>query len=68
MQKRMNPLTVVTRDGEIWIEQVYGEDDCGVAINPDQLPTLIKWLQEAAEEIASDQGKLTPLGDQRGNG
>ena len=53
MQKRMEPLSVATTgNGQILIEQTsYGEDDARILIDPDQLPLLIKWLQEADEEI-----------------
>jgi hypothetical protein len=45
-------LVATTNDGHILIEQSgYGEDGAGILIDPDQLPLLIKWLQEADEEI-----------------
>lgn len=52
MQKRMEPVSVTTKNGQIWIEQeVMGSDDSGIVIDPSQVPTLIEWLREAAKEL-----------------
>ena len=54
MERRMEPLEVRTADdGLIWIEQDQGQEDCGIAITPEQVPILRAWLEEAAAEIAS---------------
>ena len=53
MEKRMEPLAVSTKGGQIWIEQSDVGDDNGIVIDPAQVPTLVKWLQEAAEELLS---------------
>ena len=53
----LNPLKLTTEKGQIWITQVWGIDDCGVEIDPSQLPTLMQWLQEAAAEIESKTSK-----------
>jgi hypothetical protein len=50
MEKRMEPLVVSTKDGLVWIEQSGGED-AGIVLSPEQVPTLIKWLKEAAAEL-----------------
>ena len=55
MKKRMEPLTVITRDGTIWIEQLINGDGHGVAINTDQLPMLFQWLTRAAAELNREQ-------------
>ena len=48
----MQPVKVRTNDEYIVIEQEqYPEEPVGVVIHPTQLPTLIKWLQEAAAEF-----------------
>ena len=54
MEKRMEPLSVSTRGGQIWIEQEVVGEEHGVAIYPDQIPVLIEWLNEAAAEIAAE--------------
>jgi hypothetical protein len=59
MEKRMEPLTVSTKDGQIWIEQSENGEDCGVMIAVDQVPILVKWLQEAAAELHSEKEKVS---------
>ena len=54
MKKQMEPLTVSTRDGMIFIEQSFNGEDCGIAIHPEQIPTLVAWLNEAAAELQRD--------------
>ena len=55
MEKRMEPLAVSTKNGQIWIEQRFGGDDDGaVVIDPSQVATLVQWLQEAATELLSE--------------
>lgn len=53
MTRSMNSVTVRTdEERHIWIEQPDSGDgpDC-VVVDPSQVPTLVKWLQEAAAEI-----------------
>jgi hypothetical protein len=56
MEKRMEPLIVTTREGQIWLEQDLGrgEDSSGVVIDTSQVPTLIEWLQEAVRELKGE--------------
>lgn len=53
MEKKLEPLAVSTRDGMILIEQdAYGTaEDNGVVVSVDQVPILIKWLEEARVEL-----------------
>jgi len=52
MKKQMEPISVETRNNRIFITQEnYGQEDSSVCITPDQVDTLIKWLQKAKEEI-----------------
>lgn len=56
MEKRMEPLSVSTKGGQIWIEQDHGAgDEGGVVVNPNQVPTLVQWLQDAATELLSEK-------------
>ena len=51
MDRRMQPLRVWTlEDGEIVIEQEQGHEDISIHVTPEQVPVLIKWLEEAAAE------------------
>jgi hypothetical protein len=60
MEKRMEPVSVVTKDGSIWIEQKYDSgDDAIVMLNPGQIPTLIKWLEEAVAEVELEEQATT---------
>jgi hypothetical protein len=43
MEKRMEPLTVSTKDQQIWIEQDELGESHGVVISIDQVPALIVW-------------------------
>ena len=48
----MEPLTVKTHEGKIWIEQQdIGDGVPTVVIDPAQVPVLIEWLKEAAAEL-----------------
>jgi len=51
MERRMEPLKVSTKNGLIWIERSGGGEDAGIAISPEQVPILIKWLKDAAAEL-----------------
>jgi len=51
MEKKLEPLSVFTRDNQIWIEQSYDTDESRVVISIEQIPILIKWLEEAKAEI-----------------
>jgi hypothetical protein len=50
MEKRMEPFIVSTKGGLVWIEK-GGAEDAGIAVSPEQVPILVKWLQEAAAEL-----------------
>jgi len=52
MEKGMEAITVKTEKGMVWIEQPdYGGGSPRVCIPPEQVDTLIAWLQEAKEEL-----------------
>ena len=52
MEKQMPELTVRTLDsGLIEINQGDPTEDYSIHIHPDQVETLIKWLQEAKQEL-----------------
>jgi hypothetical protein len=52
MEKRMEPVSVSTKNGSIWIEQKYDSgDECCVVLHPSQIPALIEWLHEAVGEL-----------------
>ena len=53
MDNRMETVAVVTRDGMIWVEQGnHPEDNAAIMLHPDQVPLLIKWLQQALAEVS----------------
>jgi len=54
----MEPVTVYTKNGQIWLEA--SEDSDAVIIDPAQLPTLIAWLQEAAAELLGAKKDAEP--------
>ena len=47
----MEPVSVSTENGSVWIKQEYDNDDQGVKLHPSQIPALIAWLQEAVGEL-----------------
>jgi hypothetical protein len=52
MEKNMEPSTVKTHQGKIFLEQPdNGEGRACIAIDPSQVPMLIGWLEEAAKEL-----------------
>lgn len=52
MEKQMLELTVRTLDsGLIEINQGDPPEDYSIHIHPDQVETLVGWLQEAKEEL-----------------
>lgn len=52
MEKRMEEIIVKTEKGMIWITQSdYGDGQPTVCFPPEQVDTLIAWLQEAKEEL-----------------
>jgi hypothetical protein len=51
MEKRMEPVSVKTHEGKIWIEQSELGDEISIILDPAQVPTLIQWLEEAAAEL-----------------
>jgi hypothetical protein len=51
MEKRMEAVSVSTKDNLIWIEQSQNGQDNGVVVTPDQVPILIGWLQEAVKDL-----------------
>lgn len=52
-EKEMQQLSVYVSDGgNICVAQKNGlEEDSVIAFHPDQAEILIRWIQEAAEEI-----------------
>ena len=64
MEKCMESVSVVTHDGSVWIEQKYDSgDDAIVMLNPSQIPTLIKWLQEAVAEVELEERSTALTGE-----
>ena len=59
MKKAIQPLSVRTQGGEILIEQDLGADDDSqsILIEPEQVPILIEWLQEAVKELNAEQAE-----------
>jgi hypothetical protein len=53
MEKKMEAVEVRTKDGQVWIVQDVNGEDNGIVINPEQVPALVKWLNEAAAELLS---------------
>jgi len=52
MKKQMEPISVETKNNRIFITQEdYGQEESSICIAPDQVDTLINWLQKAKEEI-----------------
>ena len=53
MKKEMFEIEIDTRQGKIYLTQPYpaGGEEHIVIIDPDQVDTLIKWLEEARAEI-----------------
>lgn len=47
----MEAVEVSTKDGQIWIVQDCNGEDNGVVITPEQVPALVKWLNEAVAEL-----------------
>jgi hypothetical protein len=56
MEKEMLSAKVYVSDaGYVCIEQGNGYDDpVSVAVHPEQVPLLIKWLREAAESFTKE--------------
>jgi len=51
MKKRMEPLEIETHDEYISISQDdYGDGVAAIHVSPEQVETLITWLQEAKAE------------------
>jgi hypothetical protein len=64
MQKRMEPVAVSAKNGTIWIEQSYDSGpDCAVMLHPSQVPTLVKWLEEAAREAELEERETALTGE-----
>jgi hypothetical protein len=57
MEKTMEPLVLRTDDEVIWLEQHLSDTvgHQGIAVSIDQVPLLIEWLQEAAQELQANQ-------------
>ncbi len=60
MERRLEPLKIRTLQdqGEIVLEQQQGQEDVGIFLTPEQVPIVVKWLEEAAAEIVNS--KPTP--------
>jgi UDP-glucose 4-epimerase len=61
MQKKMLELVVSTSDGQIYVEGPEYNNANGepvrdyISVSPDQVDTLIGWLQEAKAELLAEQ-------------
>jgi UDP-glucose 4-epimerase len=61
MQKKMLELIVSTSEGQIFVEGPEYTNDKGevvrdyIMVSPDQVDTLISWLQEAKAELLAAQ-------------
>lgn len=57
MQKTMEAIAVRTENGSIVMEQDKfvdeGTEAQTISLNPEQIPLLITWLQEAATDLAT---------------
>ncbi len=53
MEKHMEEVGVKTEDGNILIFQINHGDDSVIVVSPDQVDTLVSWLQEAKAEMES---------------
>ena len=58
MKKRMEQVTVYTKEGQIWLEA--NEERDALIIDPAQVPLLIEWLQEAAAELLGAKKDAEP--------
>ena len=59
----MEPVSVNTKSGSIWIEQSFGEDADRIVLHPSQIPTLINWLQEAVAEVEVEERPTALTGE-----
>ena len=51
MEKRMESVVVLVREGNVVISQtVFGDDPSEVFLAPGQIDLLIEWLKEAKED------------------
>lgn len=56
MEKTLQEISVYTNENYICIKQpTMNEDDAIVAVNPEQIDILIKWLKEARKEFTETQ-------------
>ena len=56
MEKELQAIKVRTNDEWVVIEQDnYPEEPASILVSPEQIPILVKWLQEAAKEFAPRQ-------------
>jgi hypothetical protein len=64
MEKRMEPVSVSTKSGSVWIKQNYDSGEDGiVVVDPSQVPTLVQWLQEAAAELELEERSTALTGE-----
>jgi hypothetical protein len=55
MVKKMEHVVVSTKEGMIHLEQPDPMlENYPIIIHPDQVPVLIKWLEEAREELSAE--------------
>ena len=56
MHRTMHPVEVSVENGLIYITQEsHGTYDQVVCLHPDQVDILIRWLQEARNELETDE-------------
>lgn len=56
MHRAMHPVEVSVENGLIYITQEsHGTYDQVVCLHPDQVDILIRWLQEARNELETDE-------------
>lgn len=52
MKKKMEDVEVETNAGRVMISQFcFGQNDSVVTLAPEQVDTLVEWLQEAKKEL-----------------
>jgi hypothetical protein len=51
MYRKMSPIEVSSDKGTVYLHQeVYGLNTEAIALDPEQVDIVIKWLQEAKED------------------
>jgi len=66
MEKHMEEVGVKTEDGRILIFQINHGDDSVIVVSPDQVETLMAWLQEAKAELEMNRKNPSRLSPSKG--